>query len=111
MSTAMTAWLQWYTGPEAIRSFFAMAWKICGGLRLVPTQANRQPAFAVYERTGADARWTAHSIHVLALQDDMISTLTLFLSPVGPRLFHAFGLPLILPDAASTELLSTPRHS
>jgi hypothetical protein len=34
-----------------------------------------------------------------------------YLRPVGPRLFHAFGLPLILPDGASAELLSTPHHS
>jgi RNA polymerase sigma-70 factor (ECF subfamily) len=107
----MPPWLQWYTGREAIRSFFAMAWKTCGGLRLVPTAANGQPAFAVYERTGADARWAAHSIHVLALEDEMISTLTLFVPPVGPRLFDAFGLPLTLPDTASAEVPSTPHHS
>jgi hypothetical protein len=41
----------------------------------------------------------------------MISTLTLFVPPTGQRLFDAFGLPLILPDAASGELLSTPHHS
>jgi RNA polymerase sigma-70 factor, ECF subfamily len=74
-------------------------------------QPNRQPAFAVYTRSGADAPWAAHSIHVLALEHDMISTLTLFVEPAGPRLFHAFGLPLILPDAASAELVSTPHHS
>jgi RNA polymerase sigma-70 factor (ECF subfamily) len=107
----MPPWLQWYSGREAIRSFFAIAWKTCGGLRLIPTAANGQPAFAVYERTGADARWAAHSIHVLAFEDDMISTQTLFVPPTGPRLFHAFGLPLSLPDAASAELLSTPHHS
>jgi RNA polymerase sigma-70 factor (ECF subfamily) len=107
----MPPWRQWYAGREEIRSFFAVAWKTCGGLRLVPTAANGQPAFAVYERTGADARWTAHSIHVLALDDDMISTLSLFVPPTGPRLFHAFGLPLILPEAASSELPSTPHHS
>ena len=107
----MPPWRQWYAGREAIGSFFAMAWKACGGLRLVPTAANRQPAFAVYERTGVDASWAAHSIHVLALEHDMISTLTLFVEPAGPHLFHAFGLPLILPDAASAELLPTPHHS
>jgi RNA polymerase sigma-70 factor (ECF subfamily) len=107
----MPPWGQWYAGREAIRSFFAIAWKTCGGLRLVPTAANRQPAFAVYARTGADAQWVAHSIHVLALEDDMISTLTLFVEPVGPCLFHAFGLPLILPDGASAEMPSTPHHS
>jgi RNA polymerase sigma-70 factor (ECF subfamily) len=103
----MPPWLQWYAGRGAISSFFATAWKTCGGLRMVPTAANGQPAFAVYERSGADARWAAHSIHVLALERDMISTLTIFVKP-GPLLFHAFGLPLILPDAANAELSSTP---
>src|SRR5262249_30056258 len=41
----MPPWLEWYIGREAIRSFFAQAWKLCGGLRLVPTSANGQPAF------------------------------------------------------------------
>jgi RNA polymerase sigma-70 factor (ECF subfamily) len=99
----MPPWREWYAGREDIRSFFAMAWKACGGLRLVPTAANRQPAFVVYARTGADATWAAHSIHVLALEDDMISTLTLFVEP-GPRLLHAFGLPFILPAAATSSM-------
>jgi RNA polymerase sigma-70 factor, ECF subfamily len=94
----MPPWLQWYVGREAIGSFFAMAWTACGGLRLVPTAANGQPAFAVYERAGADAQWAAHSVHVLALENDIISTMTLFVPPVGPHLFDAFGLPLTLPD-------------
>jgi RNA polymerase sigma-70 factor (ECF subfamily) len=93
----MPPWLEWYAGREAIRSFFAMAWKTCGGLRLVPTSANGQAAFAVYEQSAADGRWAAHSIHVLTLERDLISTLTLFLEP---RLFHVFGLPLVLPDTA-----------
>jgi hypothetical protein len=80
----MPPWQQWYAGREAIRSFFALAWKTCSGLRLVPTAAYGQPAFAVYARTGADAPWAAHSIHVLALEDDMISTLTLFVPPHRP---------------------------
>jgi RNA polymerase sigma-70 factor (ECF subfamily) len=102
---------QWYAGRQAIRTFFDWAWKAYGGFRLVPTAANRQPAFAAYSRSGADAPWAAHSIHLLALEHDMISALTLFVKPAGPRLFHAFGLPLILPDAASAELLSKPHHS
>ncbi len=92
----MPPWLQWYAGRRAIRSFFAAAWKTCGGLRLVPTAANGQPAFAVYERSAADGPWAAHSIHVLTLEHDAISTMTLF---VEPRLFEAFGLPRILPDS------------
>jgi len=99
---------QWYAGRRAIRTFFDWAWKAYGGFRLVPTAANRQPAFAAYSRTSAEAPWAAHSIHVLTLEHDMISTLTLFVKPDGPRLFHAFGLPLVLPDAASAELLPTP---
>jgi RNA polymerase sigma-70 factor (ECF subfamily) len=90
----MPPWLQWYAGRAAIRSFFEMAWKTCSGLRLVPTSANGQPAFAVYARTGAEQPLAAHSIQVLALEDDVISTLTLFVPPTGPRLFRAFGLPL-----------------
>jgi len=43
-------------------------------------------------------------------EHDMISTLTLFVKPAGPRLFDAFGLPLILRDAEVAELPSTPHH-
>lgn len=100
---------QWYAGREAIRSFFGRVWKLYGGFRLVPTAANRQPAFAAYSRDGTDASWTAHSIHVLSLKEDAISGLTLFAKPMGPRLFHAFGLPLTLPEAG-VELPSTSHH-
>ena len=107
-TAVMPPWLQWYAGRGAIRSFFAMAWKTCGGLRLVPAAANGQPAFAVYERSASDGRWNAHSIHVLTFDRDEITALTLFLEP---RLFEAFGLPLSLPNDASEGLLSAPRHS
>ena len=96
----MPPFLQWYVGRETIRSFFAIAWKTCPGIRLIPTAANGQPAFAVYTRTDIDAPWEAHSLHVLSVEADKISGLTAFLEPTGPRLFDAFGLPLIL--------LSTP---
>ena len=89
----MPPWLQWYAGRGAIGAFFTLAWKTCGGLRLVPTAANGQPAFAVYERSDSDGRWAAHAIQVLTLEDEMISILTLFVPPVGPQLFDAFGLP------------------
>jgi RNA polymerase sigma-70 factor, ECF subfamily len=87
---------QWYAGRQAIRAFYAWAWKAYHGFRMVPTAANRQPAFAAYSRTSANAPWTAHSIHVLELEGDMISRLTLFVKPDAPRLFGAFGLPLTL---------------
>ena len=91
---------QWYAGREAIRCFFAWAWKAYDGYRLIPTAANGQPAFAAYSRKSADAPWTAHSVQVLALEHEMISGLTLFYEPAGTRLFQSFGLPLTLPDIA-----------
>jgi RNA polymerase sigma-70 factor, ECF subfamily len=88
---------QWYAGRPAIRTFFDWAWTNYDGYRLVPTAANRQPAFAGYSRRRADVPWTAHSIHLLSLDGDAISSITLFLKPAAPKLFEAFGLPLVLP--------------
>ena len=97
----MPPWLEWHAGREAIGSFFAIAWKACGGLRLVPTAANCQPAFALYIRARGNSPWAAHAIQVLEFERDKISRLTLFVAPTGPRLFPAFGLPLVLPSATS----------
>lgn len=94
----MPPWLQWFAGRAAIRAFFAEAWKTCGGLRLRPTQANGQPAFAVYERTGPEARWLAHSLHVLTVEGEAIATLTAFLGPAAVPLFARFGLPEALTE-------------
>ena len=97
------AMAEWFAGRNAFMSFL-QNWQCCG-LRLVPTEANGQPAFAVYERAGS--QWAARSIHVLTLEHELISTITVFGPPIGPSLFQAFGLPLILPDAASAGLSST----
>lgn len=94
----MPPWLQWFIGRDVIGRFFAAAWRTCGGLHLVPTAANSQPAFAVYEFSAADQRWNAHSIHVLTIENEMISKITLFLEP---GLFHDFGLPQYLLQAGS----------
>jgi RNA polymerase sigma-70 factor, ECF subfamily len=91
----MPPWPQWFVGRTAVRDFFAQAWKTCGGLRLVPTSANRQSAFAVYEYAQAQGAWAAHSIHVLSLENDSIAALTMFLEP---PLFHAFGLAATLDE-------------
>jgi RNA polymerase sigma-70 factor (ECF subfamily) len=55
----MPPWREWYAGRLAIRTFFEAAWRSCGGLRLVPTGANGQPAFAVYERAASDGHHRA----------------------------------------------------
>jgi RNA polymerase sigma-70 factor, ECF subfamily len=91
---------QWYAGRQAIGSFFARAWKAYDGYRMIPTAANGQPAFAAYARARADETWSAHSIHVLSLERETISGLTLFFKPIGPQLFQAFGLPLTFEDEA-----------
>jgi RNA polymerase sigma-70 factor, ECF subfamily len=96
----MPPWAQWYAGREAIGSFVSLAWQACGGLRLVPIAANGQPAFAVYQRSGADGQWAAHAIQVLTLADDTIAAMTVFVPPTGPRLFAPFGLPPTLPAVA-----------
>jgi len=95
----MPPWQQWYAGRHAMRSFFALAWRNCDML-LVPTAANRQPAFAMYTRPCAGGPWVAHAVHVLTLEQDLISRLTLFVEAGGPSLFPGFGLPLVLPDTA-----------
>jgi RNA polymerase sigma-70 factor (ECF subfamily) len=88
---------QWYAGRAAIRTFFDWARKAYDGYRMVPTAANRQPAFAGYSRPSPDAPWAAHSLHLLSLDEDAISRITLFVKPAAPTLFAAFGLPLVLP--------------
>jgi RNA polymerase sigma-70 factor (ECF subfamily) len=102
----MPPWRQWFVGRDDIRSLFDMVWKSCSGLRMVPTAANHQPAFAVYERT-AGGSWTAHSLHVLELEHGMISALTLF---VDASLFDAFGLAPTLAQAPGEERASGPVH-
>jgi hypothetical protein len=83
----------------AIRAFFSRPWRSYGGFRLVPTNANRQPAFAVYCRSLKAPEWRAHSIQVLTIQAGSIAALTKFLSP---PLFRAFGLPADLPNLGGT---------
>jgi RNA polymerase sigma-70 factor (ECF subfamily) len=94
---------QWYSGRDAIHTFFKWAWKLYGGFRLVSTAANGQPAFAAYSRAGTDGPWTAHSLQVLSLERDGISALTLFFKPDSERLFQSFGLPLVLPDSSAAQ--------
>jgi RNA polymerase sigma-70 factor, ECF subfamily len=89
---SMPPWRQWYRGREAIRAFFETVWSSYGSFRLVPTSANRQPAFAVYSRGKTESICRAHSIQLLELEDDGIASLTKFVGPVGPKLFVHFGL-------------------
>ncbi|MDB5406330.1 MAG: polymerase sigma70 factor [Rhodospirillales bacterium] len=91
---SMPPWREWYQGRAAIRFFFASAWPHYESFRLVPTAANRQPAFAVYSRAQSGSAWRAHSVQLLALDGAAIAAVTSF---KGPDLFAAFGLPTLLP--------------
>jgi RNA polymerase sigma-70 factor (ECF subfamily) len=90
---------QWYAGREAIGTFFTRAWKRYRGFHMVPTAANRQPAFAAYSRLGAESQWSAHSIHVLTLENNQVARLTLFVPADRSQQFRAFDLPPSLSSA------------
>jgi RNA polymerase sigma-70 factor (ECF subfamily) len=92
-TAVMPPWREWYAGRAAIGAFFAAVWKLCGGVRMVPTAANGQPAFAVYRASGE--AWAAHSIQLLALEGPAIARLSVF---VDAKFFDAFGLPRTLPN-------------
>ena len=92
---SMPPWPQWYRGAEAVGKFFTWTHRPGGHspFRLVPTAANRQPAFAFYHRPGPGPEWRAHSIQLLTFDGDTIAAMTSFLSP---PLFGAFSLPAVL---------------
>lgn len=83
----------WLTGREAVGRFLARQLEACAAFRLVPAEANGQPAFGVYQRE-PDRVWRARSIHVLDITATGITRLTSFLDP---SLFGIFGLAPALP--------------
>jgi RNA polymerase sigma-70 factor, ECF subfamily len=85
----------WYLGRDAI-AVFLRGWALAREKRwrLLPTNANGQPAVAGYlwdEQAGA---FTPHEITVLTLRGSEIEEVTAFLDP---NLFEPFGLPGRLP--------------
>ena len=98
---SMPPWPQWYLGRDAIRTFFAWTTRLGGHapFRLVPTAANRQPAFAFYSRWQG-AQWRFHSVQVLMLEDDAVAKMTSF---VVPRSVPYLGS---LPPCRTTRHLS-----
>ena len=127
-AVTMPPWLQWFVGREPVRSFFSMVWRTCDGLRLVPTAANGQPAFAIYERSATDGTWAAHSIHVLTLDTrhdyfaDTFSRAQPFSglwTPAQPSCFDSASLltghrkrpvPSFIAQGKCTELSRVPPH-
>ncbi|HEV2344378.1 MAG TPA: sigma-70 family RNA polymerase sigma factor [Actinocrinis sp.] len=83
---------QWFTGHAMVARFFAYRFtKRPGRIRLVPTSANRQPAFASYRRLD-DGTFEAQHVQVLTLSESGISHATAFTE--NKRLIRLFGMPL-----------------
>jgi RNA polymerase sigma-70 factor (ECF subfamily) len=80
----------WYEGREAVAAFLVGIAFAPGSEahRLVPTRANRQPAFGVYRGEGANAR--PFAINVLEIESGLVTDMHFF---KYPELFPAFGLP------------------
>lgn len=87
----------WWRGRESVVAawvrggFGSDSW---GRLRLVPTRANGQPAFANYRRRPGEADYRAMALDVLRIEDGLVADVVAF----PPDVFPAFGLPPTLPD-------------
>jgi len=82
-----------YQGRDVVARFCASIFRAGRRFDLVPTRANRQPAFGAYLR-GATGVRHGTGLYVLTLDGDRISAMTRFDNGVLP----AFGLPRSLPS-------------
>jgi RNA polymerase sigma-70 factor (ECF subfamily) len=83
-----------YQGPSAIGVFLSDREARRGArLRLVPTRANGQPAFACYLPSAEPQIARPHALFVLRLEGDRISAITWF---GDSSVFAQFGLPGML---------------
>lgn len=82
---------QWFQGRDAIAAFVAnaiFAGDARGRFRLLPAQANGQPAFAFYKLDDAGEAFIAFAIQVLTLEGNLIADVTTFATA---DLFKYFG--------------------
>jgi RNA polymerase sigma-70 factor, ECF subfamily len=80
----------WFRGRAAVARFLGIkVMRGMGGLAMVPTAANGQPAFAAYVRDQAGV-YRAHAIQVLTPSGSGLARIVSF---NDPRLFEVFGLP------------------
>jgi len=87
--------LTWFAGREAIERFFRQqVFGVRGpNWRLLPTAANRQPAFGLYWRASDDVAYRPFAVGALRTTGDLIDEIALF---VDPQLFMPFALPATL---------------
>ena len=82
-----------YQGPTSISVFLRDREVARGAMRLVPTRANSQPAFACYLPLAPGEIARAYALFVLTLEGDRISAITWF---ADSSVFPHFGLPRTL---------------
>ena len=82
-----------YVGPAAAARVFRAIFAQDRSYRLIPTRANRQPAFGVYVRDPATGVFRANGMLVLTLAGDRIQAMTRFDNSVIAK----FGRPRRLP--------------
>ncbi|MGH3460021.1 MAG: RNA polymerase subunit sigma-70 [Kribbellaceae bacterium] len=87
--------LTWFAGRDDLEVFFRehMFGEMGTGWRLLPTAANRQPAFGLYWQAPGDSALRAFAICLLGVDDGAIVEIALFHQP---ELFAIFALPAAL---------------
>ena len=86
----------WYRGRDEIRGLTiktVFSGQAHGRWRLLPTRANRQPAFGLYRQADDPNVYNAYGIQVLTMRDGLIADITTFRVPA---LFPHFNLPVSL---------------
>jgi RNA polymerase sigma-70 factor, ECF subfamily len=91
----------WYSGKAAIRQFIAATVFANHGMfpgtangrwRLLPTRANHQPAYAIYQKIDS-GEYLAFGIHIIGTQAGRIGEIISFIDPSLPE---RFGFPQVL---------------
>jgi len=103
----MPPFIGWYQGPENIGRLVEVNCPAGPNeMRLLPTSANGQPAFAAYI-LGEDGDWHAFQFQVVTLGREGISHMTVFFDLT---LFETFGFPMTLSeqDAAAVSAAASP---
>jgi RNA polymerase sigma-70 factor (ECF subfamily) len=87
---SMPPWPVWWRGRKTIAGFAPTAAEFCAASRVVPTQANGQPAVAYYHLDAETGRYKATAIDVITFEGALIKEITAF---VSADVFERFGLP------------------
>jgi len=86
----------WIRGPRDIETFMTTTGAKCEGSRVLVTEANGGPAFAIYNPTETPGTFSPWAVVVLETSGGRVSALHHF---IFPELFAEFGLPAQLVEA------------